>query len=113
MLQSELPFWAEHRLASGKGLLEGPPASGVGSPPFIGEWSLELCEERLYLLEVFADFSGKGNLAAKDLVRSCFPEVVQIISRLGEMLDPVVRFLGFVLGFRLRVGLGVGFSYVW
>lgn len=87
-------FRAEHRLATGTGILEGPPTSGVGNPPFIGGWSLELCKERLYLWEVVAEFSGEDDSAAKDLVRSGFPEVVQIISRLGEMLDPEVRFLG-------------------
>lgn len=93
-IQSEMSFqtWpsglsmssglSTYRLTTGKGLLEEPPASGVGSPPLVGAWSCELCEERLYL----------WGLAAKDLVRGGFPEIVQIIARLGEMLDPEVRF---------------------
>lgn len=88
----EVLIWAEHRLASGMGLLEEPPSSGVGSPPFMGGWSFELCEERLYLLGLAATDSSAGRgLAANDLVQGGFSEVVQIIARLGEFLGDEVR----------------------
>lgn len=83
-------------MATGKGLLEGPPSSGVGNSA-CEEWTCELCEERLFLWGLAGvelsvpEKSPAKDSAGKALAWRGFPEVVQIIVRLGKMLDPEVR----------------------